>query len=170
MRSSGISSGAADSAVVESSHSFQAAFHPCFQRVSPCHRVLREELLLLVLGTRMQFRDLEAKKGGMHDIDSRKKTMEGPAHLYHGLSAGPASRWALRVSDSFFLFCSALLPVTLGGLTANAAPNCLCFAEVYVDREVRRLISFLLFAPCLCSVESFHAWQLASSVYSFMLL
>ena len=30
-RSSGISSGAADSVVVESSHSFQAAFYPCFQ-------------------------------------------------------------------------------------------------------------------------------------------
>ena len=46
IRSSGMGSGA-----VESSHSLQAAFHPCFQRVAPCHRVLREELLLLVLGT-----------------------------------------------------------------------------------------------------------------------
>ena len=62
IRSSGIGSGAAASTAVESSHSFQAAFHPCFQRVTPCHRVSREELLLLVLGTGMQFRDLEAKR------------------------------------------------------------------------------------------------------------
>ena len=48
IRSSGISSGAADSVVEEWSHSFQAAFHPCFQRVVPCHRVLLEELLLLM--------------------------------------------------------------------------------------------------------------------------
>ena len=41
------------------------------------------------------------------------------------------------------LFHSALFPVALGGLTANASLDCLCFAEVYVDREVRRLISFL---------------------------
>ena len=62
IRSSGIGSGVAASANVESSHSFQAAFYPCFQRVAPCHRVSGEELLLLVLGTGMQFRDLEAKK------------------------------------------------------------------------------------------------------------
>ena len=50
------------------------------------------------------------------------------------------------VSSSFFstpLFHSALFPVALSGLTANASLDCLCFAEVYVDREVRRLISFL---------------------------
>ena len=93
IRSSGSGSGVAASAAVEPSHSFQAAFHPCFQRVAPCHRVSREELLLLVLGTgrRAIQRSRGKKKGGMHDIDGRKKAMEGPADLYHGLSARPAS-------------------------------------------------------------------------------
>ena len=48
---------------------------------------------------------------------------------------------------SFFLFhgafFSALFPVALGSLTANASLDWLCFAEVYVDRDVRRLTSFL---------------------------
>ena len=83
-RSSGISSGAADSVVVESSHSFQAAFYPCFQRLVPCHRAWLEELLLLMVA-----RDREAggsevsrEKGGKHFVLARgcckEEAMEGP--------------------------------------------------------------------------------------------
>ena len=39
IRSSGISSGAADSVVVQSSNPFQAAIYPCFQRGVACHQV-----------------------------------------------------------------------------------------------------------------------------------
>ena len=70
IRSSGIGSGVAASANVESSHSFQAAFHPCFQRVAPCHRVLQEEVWLLVLGTgRRAIQRSRGKKGGRHNRD-----------------------------------------------------------------------------------------------------
>ena len=69
----------------------------------------------------------------------------------HGGSVGPRPWLAVRasvrpVSSSFFFtapFYSALFPFALGGHTANASLDCLCFAYVYVDKEVRRLISFL---------------------------
>ena len=69
--------------------------------------------------------------------------MEGPEDLYPGLAARPASGQFLPSFFSRRLFYSALFLVALGGLTAKASLDCLCFAEVYVDREVRRLISFL---------------------------
>ena len=58
----------------------------------------------------------------------------------------PGGSASVRLVSSFFfhgVYFFALFPVVLGGLTANASLDCLCFAEVYVDREVRRLISFL---------------------------
>ena len=69
----------------------------------------------------------------------------------HGGSVGPLP-WpggaaSVELVSSFFFytapFNSASFPVALGGLTANASLDCLCFAEVFVDKEVRRLISFL---------------------------
>ena len=68
--------------------------------------------------------------------------MEDPGDLYPGLAARPASS---KFLPPFFTapFYSALFPVALGGLTANASLDCLCFAEVFVDKEVRHLINFL---------------------------
>ena len=87
----------------------------------------------------------------------------------------PGGAASVRLVSSFFLFVttsfySALFPVALGGVTANASLDCLCFAEVYADREVRRLINFLYLHLVFLQVESFHALQLASSVHSSLLL
>ena len=81
-RSSGISSGAADSVVVESSHSFQAAFYTCFHLVVPCHQAWLEELLLLMVAREAGGSEVSREKGGRHFVLARgcckKKNMEGP--------------------------------------------------------------------------------------------
>ena len=106
----------------------------------------RSELLLL-----MDARDREAggsevsrEKGGKHFVLARgccqAKAMEGPWEIYPGLAARPASGWFLP--SSFFTepFYSALFPVTLGGLTANASLDCLCFADVFVGRWILNVV------------------------------
>ena len=82
-RSSGIRSGAADSVLVESSHSFQAAIYPCFQRGVACHQVTGR--VAVAHGRQGQgggrFGGLE-RKGGRHFVVARgcckEKAMEGP--------------------------------------------------------------------------------------------
>ena len=87
------------------------------------------------------------KEDGRHFVLAqgccKEKAMEDPKDLYPGLAARPASGQFLPPIFFTAPFNSASFPVALGGLTANASLDCLCFAEVYVDREVRRLISFL---------------------------
>ena len=143
---SGISSGAAGSVFVVSAHSFQAAFYPCFQRVVPCHRAVTGRVAV-VCGCQGQgggrFGGVEKKRRQAHSRGSGLLQREG-----HGGSAGPLPGAAsVELVSSFFFytapFNSASFPVALGGLTANASLDCLCFAEVFVDKEVRRLISFL---------------------------
>ena len=70
-RSSGISSGAADSVVVESSHSFQAAFYPCFHLVVPCQQAWLEELLLLMVAREAGGSEVSREKGGKHFVLAR---------------------------------------------------------------------------------------------------
>ena len=59
--------------------------------------------------------------------------MEDPWDLYPGLAARPASGQFLPFPR--LLFIPRCFTVALNGLTANASLDCLCFAEVYVDRE-----------------------------------
>ena len=51
-----------DVVVEESSHPFQASFHPCFQRAAPCHRAWLEELLLIMAAGERQMYALEVSR------------------------------------------------------------------------------------------------------------
>ena len=74
----------------------------------------------------------------------------------------PGGAASVRLVSSFFFtapFYSALFPVALGGLTANASLDCLCFAEVYVDREVRRLICSLHLYLVFVQLKASMSWN-----------
>ena len=64
IRSCGLGSCAAGSAIADSSHPYQASFYPCFQR-APCHRV--KELLLLMIA-----RDTEVNNSEVSKVPSKK--------------------------------------------------------------------------------------------------
>ena len=78
------------------------------------------------------------------------KATEGPEDLCPGHSSRPASRQSscfegFSIPISFFAapFHSVFSSVLLGGFTVNVFFCCLCFTEMDVDRETRRLICFL---------------------------
>ena len=80
-------------------------------------------------------------------VKRRPWRIRGTSTLAWRLGQRQASFFLLFFHGVYFF---ALFPVALGGLTANAFLDCLCFAEVYVDREVRRLISFLYLYLVFC--------------------
>ena len=101
----------------------------------------------------MVARDREA--GGSEVSIKRRQALRRGSGLLQGESHGgsvgplpwPGGAASVELVSSFFFytapFNSASFPEALGGLTANASLDCLCFAEVFVDKEVRRLINFL---------------------------
>ena len=104
-RSSGISSGAADSAVVEVAHSFQAAFNPCFQPAVPCHPAWLEELLLLMVARNREAGGSEVAAGTSSWLGAAAKRKPWRVRSTSTLAWRRGQRQA-----SFFLFHGAFFP------------------------------------------------------------
>ena len=155
IRSSWISYGAADSVVVVSSHPFETAFYPCFQRVVPCHRRgWKSCCCSRSPGQRGgRFGGLKRKRRQALRIGSGLLQREG-----HGGSVGPPP-WpggaaSVKLVSSFFLFVTAPFNSALFSGSSRRS-HCECFSRLSVlRRDVCRqggapLDQFPLFAPCL---------------------
>ena len=142
-----------DVVVEESSHPFQVSFHPCFH-AAPCHRKWIDLLPLLVA---VQARERRAVRRSRQKKKKRQTYRRGSAEKEgHGGSHGPLP-WpcgaasvvaflTLRrfVPSSFLSLAVSSLPsVFSGGLTASASLCCPHYAEMDVERKMRRLICFL---------------------------
>ena len=100
----------------------------------------------------VRFGGLKNKKGGRRIVvvQLKNKAMEDPMDLCPGLVARPAS-WRSSRFEGLSLPLSSLSPflhsflpsVFTGGLIACALFCCPCYAEMDVDREMRRLTCFL---------------------------
>ena len=147
----------------ESSHPFQASFHPCFP-AAPCHRTWLEELPLLKAAQDREAcrSEVSTTEGGRRTVVAQLngKALASPKDLCSNLLARPAS-WrfsrfeglfsslSLGVSPFLFAFCVLWRPHT-----ASASLHCPCHAEMDVDREMRRMTCFLHLHPLFLKLKA----------------